>query len=310
VWLAVRDDRFARQRLRVEAKEGGGEAALVLSPPRIVEGTVTYADTGKPAAGAGFLHGNRCIACHRSPFVAGESDAAADLRGRWAAHCGASLARSVALAPDPAEDLTETDVKGRYHLEWPTGGAVPEHLVDVRLRPAAGQPYLAVGRSLRWPKGAVRQQVDLKFHRGVLVRGRVVERPGGRPVAGARVDYWAKDLKLPADALHPDPVHTGEDGRFELVVPAGKGFLLANGPGGPYAPQKVAVKDVWGAGTLIVTREGADGDRVPDGTPPGHLFPDAAVSLDAPVGAGPREVVITLRLKEGGKGKAPPPAGK
>ena len=54
---------------------------------------------------------------------------------------------------------------------------------------AEGEPYLSREVDLNWPSGSLRQEREIKLRRGLVVRGRLVEEPSGRPVAGARVEY-------------------------------------------------------------------------------------------------------------------------
>jgi RNA polymerase sigma factor (sigma-70 family) len=54
VWFLLHDDRFARMELEISADKKGGpeEITTALTPAQMVQGRVTYADTGKPVAGA------------------------------------------------------------------------------------------------------------------------------------------------------------------------------------------------------------------------------------------------------------------
>jgi RNA polymerase sigma factor (sigma-70 family) len=61
VAVLIRDDRFALHDFYIKADNeslpAGKEPTLVLAPPKFFEGRVTYADTGKPAAGARIVIG-------------------------------------------------------------------------------------------------------------------------------------------------------------------------------------------------------------------------------------------------------------
>ena len=52
--LQVRDDRFALQDFRIATghEESAKETVLPLAPPHLLEGRVTFGDSGRPAAGA------------------------------------------------------------------------------------------------------------------------------------------------------------------------------------------------------------------------------------------------------------------
>ena len=66
--------------------------------------------------------------------------------------------------------------------------------------------------------GVVRRDLDVWLRRGAAVRGTVVERGSGRPIAGALfevapVDGWSREVNV----LGPEAPRTGEDGRFEMA---------------------------------------------------------------------------------------------
>src|SRR5205814_9221803 len=118
--------------------------------------------------------------------------------------------------------------------------------------PPAGSPYfsldLADGGPVRSPEAV---QIDFRLTPGVWLTGRVVEARTGKPVGGARVEYYPHaENRSPAADLNPDPLYslpkrryglahgeavTGPDGRFRVLAVAGRGWVLVRGPGGTYA---------------------------------------------------------------------------
>jgi RNA polymerase sigma factor (sigma-70 family) len=191
--LAVDDDRFATQDFAVapDAKE----VLKTLEPAHIIEGTVTYADTGKPVPGA------------RLTVYAGKSELDS-LFG----HDG------------------RADEKGRFRLNPSPGG-----YFQLSAYAPDGEPYLTVQKRLTWPKAAVKQRVDLALPRGVLVRGKVTEDGTGRALAKATVQFIPRRTDNPnfrKDALTgwESAVVSGADGRFDIGVLPGPGHLLIHGP--------------------------------------------------------------------------------
>jgi RNA polymerase sigma factor (sigma-70 family) len=255
--LTVIDDRFATQSFTIDTPgkprpesrvlgidaggfihEGGSGPdekgqpevlKLPLTPARLIEGRVTYADTGKPAAGAS---------------VSG----------------------------------TRTDEDGRFHLQSASRGGV-----TLEVYAPAGEPYLSVYHRVELPKGTVKQEVAITLPRGVLVRGKVTEAGSGKPVAGAGVQFWPRQID---DPNRPKNVFTGwnhsevtaEDGSFRMAVLPGEAHLLIQGPTPDFIHQEIGSEMIsWGR---------------PGGI---RLYPDAIVKLDVPAKEEPKEVAVTLR---------------
>src|SRR5262249_2899071 len=127
-------DTFAPQFLQVSA-DGAPEkeVTLALAPGRVLEGTVTYRDTGKPVPGAGL--GVVAIREHGSGgFRTGERDAGADGKGRYR------------VVPYDASAFV------------------------VEARPPGDEPYLLNRRRVERSRGDVRkQEVNLSLRRGIRV---------------------------------------------------------------------------------------------------------------------------------------------
>src|SRR5262249_39491776 len=207
--LTVNDDRFATQSFPVdtpgiprperrvlgldaggfihEGRSGPDEKGqpevlkLPLTPARLIEGRVTYADTAKPAV--------------------------------WA-----------------SVSATRTDEHGRFRIPSAGRGGV-----TLEVHAPAGEAYVSVYHRVELPKGTVKQEVKITLPRGVLVRGKVTEAHSGKPVAGAGVQFWPRQID---DPNRPKNVFTGwshsevtaEDGTFRITVLPREAHLLIQGP--------------------------------------------------------------------------------
>lgn len=173
---------------------------------------------------------------------------------------------------------TRTDEEGRYTLN-----PFPGDSFQLTVFPADGQPYLPWKKGLSFTQ-ASRMEADVELERGVLVRGRVGEKPSGGPVAGALVVYRRKDPKSLGSRLW-DWIHgaletaiTREDGSFELAAPAGPGALYVIGGTHDYVHVETSVGErEYGRPSLI------------------HEYPDAIVPLDLKPNSEPGVVSATLR---------------
>jgi RNA polymerase sigma factor (sigma-70 family) len=259
VRLAISDDRFAAQGFDVatDAKEGAKEFnPPPLEPAHVIEGTITYADTGKPAPGA------------RLTVYAGKSEID-------------SLFGTDAKADD----------KGRFRIN-PT----PGNFFMVSAFAHDGEPYLAVRKRLKWPKAAVKQQVDFALPRGVLVRGKVTE--GGKPVAKATAQFIPRQADNPnfrQDALTgwQNTVVSGADGRFDLCVLPGPGHLLIHAPAPDYILMEI--------GERMLSRGKEGGKR---------YYAHAVLPLDLKPATEAHELTATLKRAVTVKGRVVGPDGK
>ena len=123
----------------------------------------------------------------------------------------------------------ETDQQGRFRC--PIAPVQPGRGITVHAYGAENSPCLWKETAFTWPKESMRAalEVEIKLPRGVLIRGRLLEQPGNRPVPGAAVYYTASrddsksefasfdvgDLKAFSDA----------EGNFSIAVPPGTGEL-------------------------------------------------------------------------------------
>jgi hypothetical protein len=235
--LQIRDDRFALQSLDLPAGAPNPKEAvtLPLAPARTLEGVVLASDTGKPVPNARVHvnppqpYGSFIIA------FAGLEGNGVDWKGRRRSGTGSEFFYSLALDGGHEELPTIevlTDENGRYRVNLPLGDTA-----NLRVSSPAGETFLDRTVSVAWKKGATRQTHDIQMPRGVPLRGRVTE--SGKPIAGARVDFWSKALQLPEGVRLPRSVKTGADGAFVALLPPAVWHVLVNSANSDYLCQKV-----------------------------------------------------------------------
>jgi RNA polymerase sigma factor (sigma-70 family) len=186
-----------------------------------------------------------------------------------------------------------TDADGRFAVN-----AYPGESYTVQVFPQHGEPYLAASRSGDWPRGAVKQEVNIKLPRGAAVHGKVVEAGTGKALVSASVAFIPRREKNPL--LPPGIVtgadhkaFTGADGTFRVVVPPGPGRLVVTGPDGNYAYD-------------IVIREPDPRELAGDWPQYFH----AVVPLDLRATDRPKEVKVELRRSVTLQGRVVGPDGK
>jgi RNA polymerase sigma factor (sigma-70 family) len=316
VGLRVRDPRFALQMVDIPAPEKGkpAEVTRVLSPVRVLEGTVTDAATGKPLPRARVkVYGPGAGFTARISLAGGFPGA--DAKGRRGRGTDAVYALALAeayadyFAADELPPLeVQADDKGHFRLNLFRARSYTLHVAA-----EARAPYLVRTVTLSWPQQAVvRKQLDVGLTRGVPVRGRVTEAPGGKGVAGARVDFWSREIKLPPGVRHPRAVRTGPDGSFAALLPPGPWHLLVNGPEPVYLYEPVAIDKLSEVEGRRVEQSILDWLNAGKGAAPQgkNFYPDAWRALDLKPGDGPREVAVTLRRAPLLRGRVVGPDGK
>jgi RNA polymerase sigma factor (sigma-70 family) len=230
ITIALRDKDQARQELSLKAQDKGKaeEVTLALAPVRIIEGTVTYEDTGKPVANA------------RLVTVAFDREKRRYQDSYW-----------------------QTDAKGRFRaLPHVT------NVYILAAYPPAGEPYLSSWKEVQWPKAPVtKREVSLKLVRGILVRGTVTEAASGKPVAGAYIQYeqqpdgnpfFRRDVGSRGVAEQPRHIRSDAEGKFEAVVLPGPGHLLVNGPSADYLHSVILTHQLYGKDVFPQRRYYAD----------------------------------------------------
>jgi RNA polymerase sigma factor (sigma-70 family) len=223
--LQVRGERAVKQDLAVDTanKEQAENVKVVLAPAQIIEGRILAEDTRKPI-------GN--IPVEVNAWSVNEE--LGDYRGR-----------------DWGESKGRADGQGRFKISF-----IPGNRVGIRVRAPAGGPHLSVFKNLNWPKGVVKQQVEILLPRGRLVRGKIAEAASGKPVAGAYVEFY---IPRDRDARSKNiiggwnaRVVSGPDGAYRIAVPPGSSRLVVRGPTPDYIPQVV------GSAELELGKPGGD----------------------------------------------------
>jgi beta-lactamase regulating signal transducer with metallopeptidase domain/5-hydroxyisourate hydrolase-like protein (transthyretin family) len=289
--LDVSDDRFALQQIWVApaGKEPARELTLALYPTQVFEGRVVYADTRRPVPHA--------------PLA---------VQGWWRQS-----------GEESALVSGQTDEDGRFSIKVFAGNRF-----SVRAYGPAGQPYMGVRQQLEWPKGAVRQRVELALPRGLMVRGKVVEQGTGKPVAAARVIYedFRQNPNLSRDTLVGGPLWSvsGPDGVFQMAVPPGPGHLMARGPTPDYLHREFVptLKGDSQQGLYLMAImmaqhqwlhagvDAAEEDALLDDISVMQHYPDGEAALDPAPGAGTVAVTVALRRGVTVPGRLTGPDGK
>ncbi len=253
--LSIRDPRYARQDPFIPAGPRDKEITIALEPAKLIEGRVLAADTGKPIPNAVVSATTRVQNEHANGFFTAKFRA---------------------------------DAEGRFRMN-PIAG----EFYTLGAFPTGGEPYLIQQDELKWAKGAVKANHDLKLPRGVSIRGKVTEQGTGRPLAGSSIQF----LPIRGD----DRVLSGwqatvasrDDGSFQIAVPAGKGHLLVFGPTPDYILAEI------GSNRLYADRPGGMRHH-------GH----AIIAYEARTGDRPLEVSASLRPGVTIKGRVEGPGGQ
>lgn len=229
-------------------KEKAARQLLVLTPPQVIEGRVICEDTGKPM-----------------PYARLEVDTYVKLEEGYTTGGGSVLGQA--------------DAQGRFKMS-----TAPGNTGFVMAIPPAGQPYLKHSTNFDWPKGTVRQKVEVKVPRGLLLHGKVTEAGTGKPLANASVqaDYagWGRAL-------------TAADGSYTLAVPPGRVHIAVTAPTPDY------IAEPGGSAELMIGKPGGD-----------PLYFHAAATLDLKKGEQPKEMSFALRRGVTLKGTVVAPDGK
>jgi RNA polymerase sigma factor (sigma-70 family) len=190
----VRAGGFARNPDSFRVTYYGANFDHTAAPTRPIVGVVRDKDTGKPLAG---------VTIQSDKFVG------VNVSGDSSVH-------------------TVTDKDGRYRLV-----GMPKGTGNViKAAPAPGQPYFQSVHEVEDSPGLEPVTADFALKRGVLVKGRVLDKATGRPVF-ANVGYVVfRDNPGPAGvpgfAINPY-LETADDGSFQLVAFPGRGLLFARG---------------------------------------------------------------------------------
>src|SRR5262249_8136023 len=265
------------------------EVAFSLAAARVIEGTVTDTSTGAPLARA-------LVQAYTPGSVHPLWPTPADWRGRRGLVGQGYAPQQLPGHHFPAVS-GRTDAKGRFRLNPSLRARYP-----ILVRPADGQGYLTVKRTLRWPRGAGKQTMAVALPRGVYVRGQISEAASGKAVASARIDFWSKDIPTPdtrtactepPDGIfYPGPLKTDAGGNFRLVVPAGPCRLLINAPGRDYVFKKIAASDLGVKQPEDLVLSMSAGRRKGKKH---YYYPDEWLTLNFKAGVRPEPMKIKLR---------------
>jgi protocatechuate 3,4-dioxygenase beta subunit len=247
IMLETTSNRHARQTFRIKPRDEAraGEQTFALSPAQVIEVRVAHADDGKPVSGA------------------------------WVYVLASSRGRPSQFSRETA---SRTNERGLVQVIPTIGDSFA-----ITASPPASEPYLNERVDINWPKGAVRQAVELKLKRGVTVHGTITEESFGRPVAAALVSYA---LTRRADRQYRGfqswlcEAVTGHEGHFQMVVPPGAGHLLVRAATPDYLHVTTNNLEL-GIGLL----------------PNWLMYPDAIAHIDLRPGEPSHEV--TMRLRRG-----------
>jgi RNA polymerase sigma factor (sigma-70 family) len=187
VELEVHDDRVELHSFAIDTadKKQAENVKLALPPGRIVEGVVTYEDSGKPV-----------------PHT-----------------------RVTIVTAGGGEVSGTTDKEGRYHLNVrPPGKRFSEAGKELGIHafPPAGTPYWMAMQGINWVKGATRHETNVALPRGVLVRGRITEAGSGDPLAGVYLEYngqWMHKAVSAADGSYAFGVPAEATGSLTVTAP-------------------------------------------------------------------------------------------
>jgi RNA polymerase sigma factor (sigma-70 family) len=265
VAILVQDDRFALQELDLRTGEKGNakEISLSLAPAQFLEGKVVYEDTKKPVPEA------------------------------WVNFNSFTMASGNPLPTRKHNNQTvRTDAEGRFRVNLFLGDRFHVHAA-----PRKGEPYLALGRSIDWPKGAVKQTITLALPRGVLLDGALTEKQSGKGVGKVRVIFRPRSEGKPQRDENFFPrdrvTVTNADGSFKLVVPQELGYLLCTAPGNDFVRKMISVEEV--------AKGQAGGDRT---------YYHAVLPLNPKLADSPKKIAMQLVRGVTLRGKVIGPDGK
>ncbi len=143
------------------------------------------------------------------------------------------------------EPWAKTDEKGRYELNGLAKAARYRLLAE----PADGLHFQR-GVELQDTPGLDALTCDIELVRWLMVRGRVMYKETGKPIVGARVQYWPLggnpylNKLLPGSWRPHSKAMTGPDGSYALTVMPGPGAITVIAPKlYKYMPAAVTLKE-------------------------------------------------------------------
>ena len=143
-------------------------------------------------------------------------------------------------APEYGTTRFQADADGRYRANPARG-----ELFQIIASPPDGKTYLQTQKTIRWPKGALEQTVDLALARGAVIRGKVVEEGSGSAVAGASVAFIARALDDIPRLARISKTLTAADGSFELAAHPRAGHLGVQAPNDDYILREIRGGEIY-----------------------------------------------------------------
>jgi len=297
VWLQIQDDRFALSTFPAEFSDGrpidGHPFGVMVTPGRVLEGTVTAADTGQPIPYARLtaVSPTEWTDAPRYELHTVARNVPRTARGLPTSLYWTPWLHTVAQEAAPRAPCWEfdacADAAGRFRLRLPAG-----HFFRLEAHAPPGSSYLALSRVIDRRDANDQRRLNFALPRGVLLSARVHEAVGDRPIAGA-VAYYVPDHDNPrmCDVLYGCDAHavSGADGRLRLTVPHGRGRLCVHAPQGNFL-------------TLPY--------RISDGAAGRVSYAHGICTLDLPTESGTAEVDVPLRAGVSITGKLVGPDGR
>jgi beta-lactamase regulating signal transducer with metallopeptidase domain len=307
VGLQIRDPRYAMQALDVPpAKDKPATVTLVLSQARVIDGTVTDADTGKPIPGARLRIPSARNRLVNTVFFANGRGGDADWKGRRMSNQYQTLAFFDPYGPGGMDELPGIDVRadkeGKFRVPLFLANSYGLEVT------AEGEPYFHRTQTVGWPKAAARQTVRVTLRRGIWLHGEVTEKPSGKAVANARIDFWGP-AKLPEGVPAPGTLTTAADGTFKVLMPAGAWKLMVNGATSDFVVQKVPAATLVTDQALRVSVPNGPVQTFEPNDKKKFFYPDGYTAVELKPRSDPQDVAVELR-REVFKGKLIGPDGK
>jgi protocatechuate 3,4-dioxygenase beta subunit len=197
--LIINDPRFAQQRILVETDGASGSKPVTLA---LEPAKVIRGRVTEADTGKPIPHAHVVVMSYR---------------GKGATH----------------NDF-EADAEGRFRTN-----PVSADRFEVSASAPDRQPYLTIFKLFNWPKGAVEYPIDLALPRGVLIRGKVIEEGSGKPVAGARVSFGARQTGDGQSRASNAVATSGLDGSIRIGVLPSPGCLVILGPSDDYVLREI-----------------------------------------------------------------------
>ena len=124
---------------------------------------------------------------------------------------------------------------------------IPAQMFFITAYPPDGEPYLVFEKEIELKDGKLPSKIEVALPRGVLVRGKVVETPSGKPVAGAGIQYEECNNPNAKEGILTGwnaTVISNAEGAFQIAVPPGRGALFVHGAGNDYVLRQISIGEI------------------------------------------------------------------